>query len=269
MTAAEAARRALQGRCALVTGSAAGLGFAIADHLAQAGANIVLHDLRDSDNAMLARDTLIQRHGVRAVFQRADLNEVDQIDALAQAGERAFGAIDILVNNAVVRHFSPAEALPRAQWNEALAVNLSAAFHLAQLAIPAMRARGWGRIVNMSSVYGAGATVNRVGYVTTKTAIVGMTRALALETATSGITCNAVSPGTVPTETIIARIAGIAREQSISDAQAQRDYLATRQPTGRFVAMENVAALIGFLCSDAGRDITGAVLPIDGGWTAA
>jgi len=131
-----------------------------------------------------------------------------------------------------------------------------------------MLAQGWGRIINLSSVYGASATANRVGYVTTKTALLGLTRALAVETATSGVTCNAVTPGTVPTPAILARIADIAQRTHIRIEQAERDYLAARQPTGRFIAMESVAALIVFLCSEAGRDITGATLPIDGGWTA-
>ncbi|MBO1111875.1 SDR family oxidoreductase [Bordetella petrii] len=260
---------ALHGRCALITGSTASLGLAIADRLAAAGARIVLHNLRDDEPARQARDALADRHGADVLLQAADLNDVDQIEAMAQAARQAFGGIDIVVNNAVVRHFGPADTLPRDHWDEALAVNLSAAFHLARLAIPGMRSRGWGRIINMSSVYGAGATANRVGYITTKTALVGLTRALAMETAQDGITCNAVSPGTVPTPAIVARIAGLARDQGVTEQQAQYDYLAGRQPTGRFVDMANVAALISFLCSDAGRDITGAVLPIDGGWTAS
>lgn len=259
----------LQGRCALVTGSTASLGYAMAEHLAAAGAHLILHTLHDDDAARQAQADLAQRHGVRVMLQAADLNDVDQIEAMVQAAQREFGSIDIVVNNAVVRHFGPAESLPRQHWDEALAVNLSAAFHLARLAIPGMRARQWGRIINVSSVYGAGATANRVGYITTKTALLGLTRALAMETAQAGITCNAVSPGTVPTPVIVSRIAAIAREQHVSEQQAQHDYLADRQPTGRFVDMANVAALVGFLCSDAGRDITGAVLPIDGGWTAA
>jgi len=259
----------LRGRCALITGSTASLGYAIAGHLAAQGAHVALHNLHDDAAARQARAELARRHGTQVLLQAADLNDVDQIEAMAGTVQREFGGIDIVVNNAVVRHFGPAETLPRRHWDEALAVNLSAAFHLARLSIPGMRARGWGRIVNISSVYGAGATANRVGYITTKTALLGLTRALAMETAQAGITCNAVSPGTVPTPAIVSRIAGIAREQGISEQQASRDYLAERQPTGRFVDMDNVAALVGFLCSEAGRDITGAALPIDGGWTAA
>lgn len=259
----------LRNRCALITGSTSSLGLAIADQLAAAGARIVLHSLHDDPPARSARTTLARRHGVEVLLHAADLTDVSQIETMMAAASGLFGNVDILVNNAVVRHFDAADVLPRTHWDEALAVNLSAAFHLSRLSIPGMRARRWGRIINLSSVYGARATPNRVGYITTKSAILGMTRALAVETAPYGITCNAVSPGTVPTPAIEARIADLARDRGITNEQAQHDYLSARQPTGRFVAMRNVAALIGFLCSDAGADITGAVLPIDGGWTAA
>lgn len=259
----------LEKKCALITGSVRGLGYAIAEDLAQAGCNIVLHGLQPQEQANEAADKLRQRHGSAVLVSRADLTDVDQIEQLMQAARQQFGHPDIVVNNAVIRHFSPVEELSAAQWDESIAVNLSAAFHLSRLAIPGMRTQGWGRIINMSSVYGSSAAINRIGYVTTKTGLIGMTRAIALETATSGITCNAVCPGTVPTPAILERIQSIAAEAGISQEQATHDYLAARQPTGRFVSMENVAAMIRFLCSDAGQDITGSVLPMDGGWTAA
>ncbi|AMG90094.1 SDR family oxidoreductase [Bordetella bronchiseptica] len=261
--------RPLHGRCALITGAEAGLGLAIADTLARSGADIVMHCLQANESARQAQAALAREHGVRVLLLQADLRDVDQIEAMAAQALAELPRLDILVNNAVVRHFEPAHELPRAHWDESLAVNLSAAFHLARLALPGMLAQGWGRIINLSSVYGAGAAANRVGYVTTKTALLGLTRALAVETAASGITCNAVAPGTAPTPAIVGRIAEIARRDGVAQEQAEREYLAARQPTGRFVAMENVAALVAFLCSDAGRDITGATLPIDGGWTAA
>ncbi|KCV28943.1 SDR family oxidoreductase [Bordetella bronchiseptica] len=261
--------RPLHGRCALITGAEAGLGLAIADTLARSGASIVMHCLQAGDAARQAQAALARDHGVRVLLLQADLRDVDQIEAMAAQALAELPRLDILVNNAVVRHFEPAHELPRAHWDESLAVNLSAAFHLARLALPGMLAQGWGRIINLSSVYGAAAAANRVGYVTTKTALLGLTRALAVETAASGVTCNAVSPGTAPTPAIVGRIADIARRDGVAQEQAEREYLAARQPTGRFVAMENVAALVAFLCSDAGRDITGATLPIDGGWTAA
>jgi 3-hydroxybutyrate dehydrogenase len=259
----------LDNKCAVVTGSIRGLGYAIASELAKAGCNIVLHGLEPEDMANAAADSLRKAHGRAVLLSQADLAHVGQIESMMSAAQQQFGAVNIVVNNAVIRHFSPTEELLPAHWDQSIAVNLSAAFHTARLAIPGMRAGGWGRIINMSSVYGSSAAANRIGYVTTKTGLIGMTRAIAIETATSGITCNAVCPGTVPTPAILERIAGIAKQAGVSEEQATHDYLAARQPTGRFVAMESVAALIRFLCSDAGQDITGSVLPIDGGWTAA
>lgn len=259
----------LRQRSALVTGAAAGLGHAIADTLAQAGATVVMHCMRADDAARAAQQAMAARHGGRVLLLEADLRDAEQVEAMAGRALGELARLDIVVNNAVMRHFSPAHELPRAHWDEALAVNLSAAFHLARLALPGMLAQRWGRIINIASVYASEATANRVGYITTKTALLGLTRALAVETAATGVTCNAVSPGTAPTPAIVERIADIARRDGVSVEQAERAYLAERQPTGRFVAMENVAALAAFLCSEAGRDITGANLPIDGGWTAA
>jgi 3-hydroxybutyrate dehydrogenase len=264
----EALAPALRGRRALVTGSVAGLGYAIAHRLAAAGADVVLHGLEPEAVARAAADRLAGDTGARVLLSRADLNDVGQIEAMIDQARQELGDIDILVNNAVVRHFAPIEALQPAQWDEALAVNLSAAFHAVRLVLPAMRAQGWGRIINMSSVYGAGATADRIGYITTKTALIGMTRAIAVETARAGVTCNALMPGTVPSPPILQRIADIAARQGISSEEAEAQYMEARQPTGRFVSMDSVAAMALLLCSSAGADITGAMLPVDGGWTA-
>ncbi|CAM3570934.1 SDR family oxidoreductase [Bordetella flabilis] len=268
MQADEALAPGLRGRRALVTGSVAGLGYAIAHRLAAAGADVVLHGLEPEAVARAAADRLAGDTGARVLLSRANLNDVGQIESMIDQARQELGDIDILVNNAVVRHFAPIETLQPAQWDEALAVNLSAAFHAVRLVLPAMRAQGWGRIINMSSVYGAGATADRIGYITTKTALVGMTRAIAVETARAGVTCNALMPGTVPSPPIVQRIAGIAARQGISSAEAEAQYMEARQPTGRFVSMDSVAAMALLLCSSAGADITGAMLPVDGGWTA-
>jgi len=253
----------LNGKWALVTGATAGLGEAVADSLAGAGANIVLHDLVEPRETT---DRLRARHGVDAISVGADLTQRAAIETMMSDLLGRLSGIDILVNNAVVRHFAPVEQFPPERWDEALAVNLSAPFHLIRLALPAMKQRGWGRIINMASIYSTRAVADRIDYVTTKTGIVGLTRAVALETATTGITCNALCPGTLPTPAIQAKIASAAAREGRSIDQATGDYLATRQPSRRFVATEGVGATVVFLASDAARDITGTMLPIDGGW---
>ena len=256
----------LKGKWALVTGATAGLGLALAEGLAGAGANVVLHDLVEPREAGAQ---LRSRFGVEVATAAADLAQPAAIAGMMEQLLGRLGAIDIVINNAVVRHFSPVEQFPVERWEEALAVNLSAPFHLIRLALPGMKQRSWGRIINLGSIYSTRAVENRIDYVTTKTAILGMTRAVALETATTGITCNALCPGTLPTPAIESRIAAIAKSDNLSIDEAVGEYLASRQPSRQFVAMENVAAMAVFLCSPAARDITGTALPVDGGWSAA
>jgi 3-hydroxybutyrate dehydrogenase len=256
----------MKDKWALVTGATAGLGLAVAESLAAAGANIVLHDLAAPKEAA---DRISARFGVPVISAEADLSQRGAIEAMMAELSGRCGGIDILVNNAVVRHFAAVEKFPPNEWDRALAVNLSAPFHLIRLALPAMKQRGWGRIINMASIYSTRAVEDRIDYITTKTAILGITRAVALETARSGITCNAVAPGTLPTPAIQGKIASIAAKAGESVESATEDYLATRQPSGRFIGMEAVGALVVFLCSAAAQDITGACLPIDGGWSVA
>jgi 3-hydroxybutyrate dehydrogenase len=256
----------MKDKWALVTGATAGLGLAVAESLAGAGANIVLHDLVAPREAA---DRLAARFGVTVIAVEADLSQRAAIETMMAELLRRCGTIDILVNNAVVRHFAPVEHFPPDEWDRALAVNLSAPFHLIRLALPAMKQRGWGRIINMASIYSARAVEDRIDYVTTKTAILGITRAVALETARTGITCNAVAPGTLPTPAIQGKIAAIAAQAGKAIEDATEDYLAERQPSRRFIAMGAVGGLVAFLCSAAAQDITGATLPIDGGWSIA
>lgn len=250
----------LAGRSALVTGSTAGLGLAIAQALAAEGAAVTLHGLLpEAEGAAIAAGL----PGAR--YRQADLTDPAVIAALVEAA-----APEILVNNAVTRHFGAIEAMDPAGWDRDLAVNLSSAFHTIRLALPGMKARGFGRIVNISSIYGLVGAVDRVGYVATKHALIGLTRAVALETARErGITCNALCPGSVPTEAIEARLAAgmVARGETDRDA-AVAAFLAGKQPTGRFVSAERIAAMAAFLCGPAGEDITGAAIPLDGGWSA-
>ena len=199
----------------------------------------------------------------------ADLSQRTSIEAMMADLLGRLGAIDILVNNAVVRHFAPVEAFAPEHWEEALAVNLSAPFHLIRLALPAMKRRGWGRIINMASIYSTRAVANRIDYVTTKTAILGMTRAVAIETTTCGITCNALCPGTLPTPAIQGKIAAIAAARRPQHRRGDAR-LSGGAPADRAVCRrKRVGAMVAFLCSAAAQDITGASLPIDGGWSIA
>lgn len=255
---------ALRNRRALVTGSTGGIGLAIARRLAADGCAILLHGLAGEAEGDAAAREINQETGSDARYLRADLSRPDEIaDLLAAAG-----TVDILVNNAAsVRHFAPVDAMPPEHWDLDIAVNLSAAFHAIRLALPGMRARGWGRIVNMSSIYGLIGAADRVGYVVTKTGLIGMTRAVALETVRQGITCNALCPGTTLTPGIEERIGGLVAG-GLDHGEATEAVLKGKQPTGRFVEAGPVADLVAFLCGPSGRDITGAAFPVDGGWSA-
>jgi 3-hydroxybutyrate dehydrogenase len=206
---------------------------------------------------------------VRAVHAAGDLSRPSDIEAIVDTARTAFGGVDILVNNAVVRHAAPVEAFSAQKWDEGVAVNLSAAFHLIRLTVPMMQAKRWGRILNVSSIYGFKGAANRVAYVTTKTALLGLTRAVALEGLAHGITCNAVCPGTTETPVHEAAIQASMAAQSLTREEAERRFFASKQPTGRFISAEQVAALMVFLCGPESADITGAALPVDGGWAAS
>ena len=240
----------LTGKSALITGSTGGLGRAIAEGLAAEGCNVALNGLVADADMEPALEVLQKTHGVKAIYDSADLRKPAAIAAMVERTCAAFGGVDVLVNNAVVRHFAPIENFATELWEEALAVNLSAAFHTIRLTLPGMRARGFGRIINLASPYSFIGTVNRIDYVTTKTAILGLTRAVALETAGTGITCNAVAPGTVQTPAIDAKIKSIAKGQNVSIDVAIKDYLAERQPGG---ASSLWRALRLSSCSSAGR----------------
>ncbi len=252
---------------ALITGSTDGLGYAIAAALAKTGCDVVLHGIEPEDAAAPRARALADAHGVRAAYIRSDLSVEQGVDRMIEHARMHLGSIDVLINNAVVRHFSPIEAFPCDAWERALAVNLSAPFRAVKRLLPDMRARGWGRIINMSSVYGMRGTRDRVDYVTTKAALLGFTRAVAAETAGQGITCNAVCPGSVRTPAIEERLEELLAS-GLGAEEAERKFLVGKQPTGRFIDADDIAALIVFLCGPNGRDISGATLPIDGGWLA-
>jgi 3-hydroxybutyrate dehydrogenase len=257
----------LAGKSALITGSLGGIGFATAKALAAQGCDITLNGFAAPD-VVETRLSELHHLGVRARYHAADLRQPSQIAALVETTQQDHSGLDILVNNAVVRSFGAVENFAPEQWDEALAVNLSAPFHAIRLALPGMKAKGWGRIVNMASIYGMFATVNRIDYITTKTALIGLTRAVALEVARTGVTCNAICPGTVLTPAIDWRLRQEMQRDGTSFDQAEENFLSTRQPSRKFVADENVAGLIAFLCGPHGEDINGSALPIDGAWTA-
>src|SRR5271166_2151196 len=238
----------LQGKCALITGSTQGLGLAAAKRFAAAGCNVVINGFGDRREIDVARTAVEKEHGVRTMYCNADLARADEIERMVGASIETFGGIDILVNNAVVRHAAKVDDFPPEAWDHGIAVNLTAAFHTIRLALPGMRKRGWGRIINVSSIYGLIGGVNRVNYVTSKTALIGMSRAVALETLGTNITCNAVCPGSVLTPVHEAAIQKSMAEEGLSRSEAERRFHAGKQPSGRFIAAGDVADLMVYLC---------------------
>ena len=260
--------RLLDGKTALITGSVRGLGLAAARRFAAAGCNVVMNGFDAGADVDAVARGIADEYGVRTLYSAADLRQPDQIADMVRRARDTFDSIDILVNNAVVRHVAPVEEFQPADWDEGLAVNVSAAFHTIRLVVADMKRRRWGRIINVSSIYGLRGAANRINYVTSKTALVGMTRAVAMETLTHGITCNAVCPGTTETPVHIAAVEALMHAQSLPRAEAERVFFQGKQPTGRFIPAESVAALMVFLCGPDAADITGAALPIDGGWSS-
>jgi len=258
-----------RGRTALVTGSTAGLGFAIAQGLARSGCNIVLTGLATAAEIEAERGSLARETGVDVAYVRADLAEPDGVERLLEVVERTAGAVDILVNNAVVRHFARIVDFPAANWDAALAVNLTAAFHAIRLLLPGMRTRNYGRIFNITSVYGMRGTVDRVGYVTTKAALLGLTRSVALENLDVDVTCHAICPGSVLTPGTEGRVLQLMEDSGLSRDAAERSFLDGKQPGGHFVAAESVSDLLVFLCGPIARDMTGSMLPVEAGWLAS
>jgi len=258
--------RPLSGKCALITGSVRGLGLAAAHRFAAAGCNLVLSGFGAEQDIATIRSDIESQHGVRTIYNGADLRRREEIEAMVADALDVLGTIDIVVNNAVVRHTAPVEAFGPSEWDDGIAVNVSAAFHTIRLTIGGMKDRGWGRIINVSSIYGLRGAANRVNYVTSKTALIGLTRAVALEAVAHGITCNAVCPGTTKTPvhetTITASMA-----EGLSRLDAERRLLSGKQPTGKLISADDVAALMVFLCGPESASITGAVLPIDGAWS--
>jgi 3-hydroxybutyrate dehydrogenase len=258
----------LQGKTALITGSTSGIGLGIAERLARSGANLVLNGFGNAGEIEQLRSRLANSYKVKAFFSPADVSQADSIEAMMETARKEFGGIDILVNNAGIQHVAPIDEFPVEKWDAIIAINLSAAFHTTRLALPQMKNRGWGRIINVASAHALVASPFKSAYVAAKHGIAGLTKTAALEVAEQGITVNAVCPGYVLTPLVEKQIPDTARARGISEEQVRRDVLLVSQPTKKFVTVEQVAGLVEFLCSPDANSITGAVLPIEGGWTA-
>jgi len=255
----------LSGKVALVTGSTSGIGLAIATALAEQGAAVILNGFGDAAQLSAAR-AQVERAGVRVGYHAADLGRGAEIDALMRYAELEFGGVDVLVNNAGIQHVASVEDFPVERWDTILAVNLTAAFHTTRLALAAMRARDWGRIINVASVHGLVASVHKAAYVAAKHGLIGLTKVIALETARTGITCNALCPGWVLTPLVQRQVDDRAARDGLGDDDARRALLCEKQPSADFVTPEQLAATAVFLCSDAARQVRGAAWTIDGGW---
>ncbi|GLR13488.1 3-hydroxybutyrate dehydrogenase [Chitinimonas prasina] len=254
----------LKGKTALVTGSTSGIGLAIASELASQGANIVLNGFGDADAAVKQ----ITSYGVAVRYHGADMSQPVEIDAMMRYAAAELGAVDILVNNAGIQHVAALEHFPPERWDAIIAINLTAAFHTSRLAIPAMRERNWGRIVNVASVHGLVASRQKAAYVAAKHGLIGLTKVAALELAETGVTCNAICPGWVRTPLVMEQIEARAREEGVSVQEAQRELLSEKQPSHDFVTAEQLGQLVVFLCSPAASQIRGAAWNVDGGWVA-
>jgi 3-hydroxybutyrate dehydrogenase len=257
-----------KGKTALVTGSTSGIGLGIATVLAARGADIILNGFGDAAEIEKLRAKLASEHGVRVRYDGADLSQQDAIESMMGNAIEAFGAVDILVNNAGIQFVAPIDEFPVAKWNAILALNLTASFHTIRLALPKMKAQKWGRIINIASAHALVASPYKSAYVAAKHGIAGLTKTVALEVAAQGITMNAVCPGYVWTPLVEKQIPDTAKARGLTEAQVINDVLLHAQPTKQFVQVSEVAALTAFLASDEGASITGAIIPIDGGWTA-
>ena len=258
----------LIGTSAIVTGSTRGIGLGIAEALARSGANVVVNGL-GSDTDLESAVTAVQGAGEgRVEFSPANMKVPGEISTMVESAAAAFGAVDILVNNAGIQHVSPVHEFPVDKWDDIIAINLSSSFHTIRAVTPHMLASGWGRIINISSLHALVASPYKAAYVSAKHGIAGLTRTVALELAQENITVNSIAPGYVETPLVTGQVADTARVRGISEEEVVRDVMLAAQPTKKFIQIDEIAELVLFLCGDAAASITGAILPVDGGWSA-
>jgi 3-hydroxybutyrate dehydrogenase len=258
----------LKGKTALITGSTSGIGLGYAKILAAEGANIVINGFGDKDEIEKERQALEAVSGGKALYSGHDLTQVDQIEAMMKEAADAMGGVDILINNAGIQHVAPVEEFPLDKWDLIIALNLNSAFHTTRLAVPYMKSKKWGRIIQTASAHSLVASPFKSAYVTAKHGIAGFTKTIALELATFGVTANCISPGYVWTPLVEKQIPDTMKARNMTREQVMNDVLLAGQPTKQFVTVEQVAALALFLCRDEAANITGANLSVDGGWTA-
>jgi 3-hydroxybutyrate dehydrogenase len=260
--------RSLAGKVAVVTGSTSGIGLGIARALAGAGANVLLNGFGEQALIENLLAELRSQYKVKAAYSAADMSKSADIAAMVAQAARELGGVDVLVNNAGIQHVAPVDEFPVEKWDAVIAINLSAAFHAVRAALPHMKARNWGRVINIASTHGLVASAQKAAYVAAKHGIIGLTKVVALETATTGITCNAICPGWVLTPLVQKQIDALAARQNLAPAAARMKLLGEKQPSLEFATPEEIGAAALFLCSQAARQIRGIALPVDGGWTA-
>jgi 3-hydroxybutyrate dehydrogenase len=258
----------LTGKTAVVTGSTSGIGLGLATALAGAGANIVLNGFGQAAEIEILKKKLAEAHGVRVEYSAADMSKPEAILGMIDEATRDLGRVDIIVNNAGIQFTAPVHEFPSDRWDAIISINLSAAFHTIRAALPQMLARNWGRIINIASAHGLVASADKSAYVAAKHGLVGLTKVVALETAKTNITCNAICPGWVLTPLVEAQINDRAKDEKTSFERAKIGLLSEKQPSEEFVTPEQLGALAVFLCSDAAAQIRGVALPVDGGWVA-
>jgi 3-hydroxybutyrate dehydrogenase len=253
---------------ALVTGSTSGIGLGIAGALAANGADILLNGFGDAQQIEKLRQELAAACGIQIAYSAADMSKPEDVTSMIDQATRELGRVDILVNNAGIQHTASVDEFPVERWNQIIAINLSAAFHAIRAALPHMRSCGWGRIINIASTHGLVASTNKAAYVAAKHGLIGLTKVVALETASTGVTCNAICPGWVLTPLVQKQIDDLATGQGLSADAAKMELLGEKQPSREFATPEQIGALAVFLCSEDAAQIRGTALPVDGGWTA-